>query len=110
MKDEMTKKFLHLLSSHLSGRKECSNIEYEIDITREGNYTLSVALPCYPDVRHKAKSYQENPVMHVMKYHMPELLQNGNMLDTNMIVAGRYKYVFNIKHTRRKWMKEDSNG
>lgn len=108
MKDEMTKKFLHLLSSHLSGRKECSNIEYELLITREGNYTLSVSLPCYPDVKHRAKSYQQNPVMHIVEHHMPELMINqSNMLNINMIVEGRYKYVFNINRTKRKWIKEE---
>lgn len=108
MKDAVTKKFLHLLSSHLSGRRECSNIEYEILITREGNYTLSVALPCYPDVKHRAKSYQQNPVMHIIEHHMPEISAcQNNMLDTNMIVDGRYKYAYNINRTRRKWIKEE---
>ena len=109
VKDEITKQFLQLLSSHLSGRRGCSKLEYEFVVDSVGNYTFSVNIAVYPDVNHRASSYQQDPVSHILRYHMPEVVTESNMLDMSKLVAGRYKYVFNTKRSRRKWIKEDSN-
>lgn len=110
MRDKLTRQFLNLISSHLSSRSECRNVEYELVISREGEYTFSISVLICRDMKHRSRSYQDNTIVHIIKYHMPEIGKEFNMLDTTKIVPGRYVYMYNMKHNLRNWIKEDRNG
>lgn len=108
---QRTERLLHLISYHLSTRKQCRNKEYRVNIhlvtVTNGSLIITVD-PALPMLDSRTNRYERSLLAHIFKYHMPELY--GKDLRANTFVPGTYIYKQSVNHKYRKWTKELAGG
>lgn len=112
---ENTVKFLSLIASHLSGRKEFRGLEYKILVMphlHQDNHFVCVSEPdakCFKD-KHSRKTCDIDTVCdHVCKYHMQKDImsvdaRSDQIIYTNL-VPGMYMYQKSITGKSRRWIR-----
>ena len=98
-----TQQFLRCISDHLSGRKDCRGVEYEVTIDSDIRFIPSVHV--YPSRYNRSKSSRTTVVSHVITYHFPELFETKSTIDTNKLIKGTYKYQLSVDKKSRRWIK-----
>ena len=94
-----TEKFLKQISEHLSGRDDCRQVEFEVDIKTYFDCVQVVSIRpevfVYPDRKHRRIQDKTSVIDHILSSHNDEyVLENGN-----------YIYRLSVDKKRRKWMK-----
>lgn len=115
---ENTTKFLSLIASHLSGRKEFGGLEYKILIMPylyQNDHFVCVSEPdarCFKD-RYSRKTCDIDTVCdHVCKYHMQKDIMSldvrSNQIIYRDLIPGVYMYQKSITGKSRRWMRVPS--
>lgn len=126
---DYTSKFLLAISSHLSSRRDCRNVEYVVSIgvyeesmmyqmtiadVTEGVHDKVYFAPernVFPDIHHKKVGDETSVVNHVMFEHFRNTVFDhrdscGNCrFKLGSLTPGVYVYAQSIKNNRRKWIK-----
>lgn len=102
LETENTQQLLYLISSHLSGRKECRGVEYIVEIHKHGQrsaYALKLTpdIYIYPDRKTRKAGTAESVLQHIFMYHL-------NVKQVHL-AAGTYKYMLSASGKCRKWTK-----
>ena len=127
MKSNLTVDFLKCIATHLSGRKDCRQIEYTVyigflDEEHERQLTLSEATDVsnkvffypkrsvFPDIHHRRKSDAEDIITHVVKEHFKESLYNDEefnavCIQPNKLEPGIYRYILSFDGKKRQWIR-----
>lgn len=98
-----TEKFLKQISEHLSGRNDCRQVEFEVNIK---TYFSSVfnsvqvvsirpEVSVYPDRNHRRIQDKTSVIDHILLFHDDEYV----------LEDGKYIYRLSVDKKRRKWMK-----
>ncbi len=91
---ETTKEFLHLISNHLSSRKECKRMTYKVTIFENKNPTMDPVIEVFPSI-HRRKIQDKTAVIN-------HILQDHN-IDVSDLVPGVYIYQISVNAKRRRW-------
>lgn len=127
---KLTYKFLHMISSHLSGRADCRKLEYIVaigvddariprqlsledsDKIDHANYVyMYPEVLVFPGARNRNKNLKLSIVDHIIKSHMTEELYNGVdpfgriKVETSKMVQGVYKYQISYSGRKRRWIR-----
>ena len=94
-----TEKFLKQISAHLSGREDCRQVEFEVDIQTYFDAVQVVSIrpevSVYPDRKHRRVQDKLGVVEHILSFHN----------DDYALENGKYIYKLSMDKKRRKWMK-----
>ena len=93
-----TDKFLHLISNHLSGRRDCRKVEYLV-IVDPLYISMYPNIQVYNDVHNRADCNKVSVIDHILNKHASEF-------DSN-IIEGKYLYKLSAESKYRKWVKID---
>lgn len=127
MKRDITAEFLRCISDHLSSRKSCRKVEYEVYIGVVDSNTLEIApissskdsatriyfFPeqyVYPDRRRRKHGDEVEIVEHVIQSHFYDELfagyEEGRICcNMNNITPGVYRYVLSFDRKKRQWVR-----
>lgn len=108
-KSELTLALLRCISSHLSGREDCREVEYQICIT-DDRILMNPQRVVFPSVYKRKESDKVTIVGHVVKDHFPEHFDYiDNLHEThirsNAFVKGHYVYKLSSNKKQRRWEK-----
>ena len=97
---EFTEIFLRKISSHLSGRVECKQIEYQIVISDNMNILmLPKEYQVFPNRYSKHEAAKSSVVSHVLSSHQ--------MIGTPFkLVPGTYIYKLSVNKKQRRWLRQ----
>lgn len=105
-----TEKLLKTMSSRLSSRDDCKNIEYKVNIKTEGKFTHISFHPVryvYPSIHERKKSDIRIIEYHVIVNYFRDIQANvsdsGIVTQSNVFVDGEYIYKSSVDGRRRKW-------
>lgn len=94
-----TEKFLKQISEHLSGRDDCRQVEFEVDIKTYVDCIQVVSIrpevSVYPDRKHRRIQDKTSVIDHILSFHN----------DDYVLENGKYIYRLSVDKKRRKWMK-----
>lgn len=110
----LTKEILRCISSHLSSRNDCKDVEYIVAITKDNHsendiIKVSPYITVFPGIHNRKQSDKRGIAYHVVYNHYPEIFIDANSaivrIRRNSLVHGTYIYrKFNFTN-RRKWKK-----
>lgn len=107
-KSTRTKKLLICISRHLSGRKDCRQVEYVVHIDEESFITCLPNVHVFPDRHDRSKFSRSTIISHCITHHFQELLKYPEFgVDTDKLVTGTYKYQLSANKKRRRWIRID---
>lgn len=108
---KLTESVLCTLSSHLSGRSEYRNTEYIVNIT-EDSISFYPYVKVFPNKYRRRPEDKDSVLYHVMYYHFYDILRyevdgvtDKVLINSNMLVPGKYVYTSSFDKKRRKWIK-----
>ena len=125
-KPDFTVDVLKCISDHLSGRKDCRQIEYTVyigvaDDEHERQLTLAEVTniehkvffypkrAVYPDRFHRNKSDAQDIITHVIKDHFPDLYDgedfNSVCIKSDVLEPGVYMYILSFDKKKRQWIR-----
>lgn len=113
-KSYLTKNVLKCISTHLSSREDCKNIEYTIIIRHDikSNYDEIIVSPyitVFPSIHDRKESDRRSVAYHVIYYHFSELFENAEQSTVHIckdsLIHGEYKYKKYVLTNRRRWVR-----
>lgn len=95
-----TRKLLTYISSHIQNKQR---VTYILTI-QSGNILIEPSVFVLPDKHSRKSSDKESVIYHVVRYHMPELLDQTNYTYlTDKLIEGKYKFEFSYDKKTRRW-------
>lgn len=91
-----TLELLKCISSHLAGREDCKDIEYEVKI-RRNMVQMYPVIYVYPSIHERKKCHKAAVHEHVLSYHI---------LADAMFIDGDYVYSHQGTSNRRHWTRK----
>lgn len=115
IRPDMTEAILRCISSHLSARRGCREIEYKVNIYDDGKIVMFPKMYVFPDSKHRKSADRQDIVSHILIDHCDSRFVNiienesGEMhswkVDTEYITPGSYSYEFSSTRKSRRWNK-----
>ena len=90
-----TMELLNYISSRLSGRDDCKNVNYIVTIDHTG-IRMSPMVNVYPNRYRRHESDKLDVISYIHMYKMPDAL-------TSDFVFGTYQYQSSFDNKRRRW-------
>lgn len=107
-----TKELLRHVSQRLSGREDCKQLEYEVEIG-QNQVRFHPDIYTYRDMHHRSDKDRfrvADLILH--KYYSQYIIMRdieGNLLiDTSGFLEGIYRYQLSVKGKRRRWINTKS--
>lgn len=94
---EQTEFLLKSISTRLSGREDCKQLEYVVTINENGVH-MNPLVQVFPNRYQRKEKDKIDIVSYVHQYKMPNARLDG-------FVFGKYKYQLSADKTQRKWRK-----
>ena len=112
IRPDMTEAILRCISSHLSARRGCREIEYKVNIYDDGKIVMFPKMYVFPDSKHRKSADRQDIVSHILIDHCDSRFVNiienesGQMhswkVDTEYITPGSYSYEFSSTRKSRR--------
>ena len=119
-RERNTLMLLRSISDHLSSRKDCRGVEYEVDVSVNKDdqgvdfieFSMNPITYVYPDPKRRKSEDKVSVLYHVLTQHFQILLQeidlDGNIkVQPSRIIPGKYIYRLSVNGKQRRWCKDN---
>lgn len=119
-REKNTIMLLRSISDHLSSRRDCKGVEYEVDVSINKDehgiafieFSMSPVTYVYPNPKRRKPEDRVNVLYHVLTQHFQILLQEIDLAGTvkvqpGRIIPGKYIYRLSVNGKQRRWCKDN---
>ena len=113
IKPDMTESILKCISKHISNRRDCKDVEYDVNVFGDGKITLFPEVLVFDDI-HNRRPVNRKPLLdHIIDFHCDpkfvSVVMNSNdevhSRNFQYVIPGHYVYKYSSSGKCRRWIK-----